>query len=148
MNRSGERGLPLPVLIDTPIWQAYFRKEEKTFRAVNTLMDAGRVCCLDLVVGELLSIAGTPQEMKVLEDLTRIFPVLQEIPAAWEKAARLSCKLRKKGKALSLRDCYVAVMAESHRSLLYTTNKSLHRAGKALPSSFKFFSKGRAAQCS
>ena len=90
MNRSGERELTAPVLIDTPVWQAYFRKEEKTFRTVNGLMDAGRVCCLDLVVGELLSTAATPKEMKVLEDLTRIFPIVRETPGAWEEAARLS----------------------------------------------------------
>jgi predicted nucleic acid-binding protein len=128
-----EKNRPLPpVLVDTPVWQAYFRKREHIFREVNALMDAGRVCCLDLVVAELLQTAETEKEMKIFADFTRIFPLLREPPGAWVEAARISFKLRRRGKNLLLRDSYVAFLAKSHGAFLYTTNKELDQARKAL----------------
>jgi predicted nucleic acid-binding protein len=130
---------PLPVLIDTPIWQDYFRKEPHTFREVNALMDAGRVCSSDLLVAELLQAAETEEEIKIIQDFTRIFPLLKEPPGAWIEAARLSFKLRWKGKPLSLRDCYVVVLARGNGVLLYTTNKALLQAQKATAIGLKLF---------
>lgn len=134
-----KRILP-PVLIDTPVWRDYFRKEGRTFQTVNKLMDAGRVCCIDLVVAELLETARSAKELKVFQDFTRIFPVLAEPPEAWVEAARLSFNLRKKGKALPLRDCYLAHMAKAHGSFLYTTHQGLHRARMVFGAGLRFFS--------
>ena len=135
---------PRSVLIDTPVWQDYFRKEERTFREVNALMDAGRVCCLEMVVAELLQTAETEKELKIFQDFARIFPLLREPPGSWVEAARLSFKLRRKGRKLLLRDCYVAVLARAHRVLIYTPNKALHRAQKALALGLDFFPKRKA----
>ena len=134
----------LPVLVDTPVWQDYFRKEERTFREVNSLMDAGRVCCLEMVVAELLQTAETEKELKIFQDFARIFPLLREPPGSWVEAARLSFKLRQKGRELPLRDSYIAVLAKGHRVLLYTTNKALHRAQKAMAFDLEFFPKRKA----
>jgi predicted nucleic acid-binding protein len=91
-----------PVLIDTPVWQDYFHKEEPTFAEVNTLMDAGRACCLSLIAAELLYSAETKKETKVFRDFMRIFPILQEKPGleAWVEAAHLAFRLRRKGEWL------------------------------------------------
>jgi len=137
--------LPLPVLIDTPVWQDYFRKEPHTFREVNALMDAGRVCCSDLGVAELLQTAETDEEIKIFQDFTHIFPLLRESPGAWVEAARLCFKLRRRGKQLSLRDCYMAVLARDHRVLLYTTNKELVQARKAMAIGLGLFPKRKAS---
>jgi predicted nucleic acid-binding protein len=144
--RPEEKKRPLPpVLVDTPVWQEYFRKEEHTFREVNALMDAGRVCCLDLVVAELLQTAETEKEMKIFADFTRIFPLLREPPGAWVEAARISFKLRRKGKELVLRDSYVAFLAKSHGAFLYTTNIDLDQARKAI-GGLKFFPRKKALE--
>lgn len=132
--------LALPVLIDTPVWQDYFRKERRTFREINALMDAGRVCSLDIVVAELLLTAKTEREIKIFRDFTRIFPVLREPPSAWVEAAFLASKVRRQRKRLSLRDCYVAVLARTHGVALYTTNKALRRIQKAMNLGLKFYS--------
>ncbi len=129
----------LPVLVDTPVWQEYFQKEDRTFRDLNGLMDAGRVCCLDLIVAELLYAAETEEEMRVLQDFTQVFPVLRESPGVWMDAARLAFELRQKKRKLSLRDAYVAVMAESHGALLYSPNKSFRQARKAMGLKIGFF---------
>lgn len=136
---------PLPVLIDTPVWQDYFRKELHTFREVNALMDTGRVCCTDLMVAELLQTAETEEEMKIIQDFTRIFPLLKEPSGAWVEAARLSFKLRRKGKPLPLRDCYVVVLARGNGVLLYTTNKALFQARRAMAMGLGLFSKRKAS---
>lgn len=143
MDSQEKRRSFRPVLIDTPVWQDYFRKEERTFRGVNILMDAGRVCCLDFIVAELLHNAETEEEMKVFQDFTRIFPILQEKPGTgtWVEAARLAFKLHQKGEKLPLRDCYIAVMAKGHEALLYTTNKGLHKVRRAI--GLKLFPEGR-----
>ena len=142
MDSQEKRRSFRPVLIDTPVWQDYFRKEERTFREVNILMDAGRVCCLDFIVAELLHNAEAEEEMKVIQDFTRIFPILQEKPGAgtWVEAARLAFKLRQKGEKLSLRDCYIAVMAKSHDVLLFTTNEGIQKVRRAI--GLKLFSEG------
>ena len=137
---------PAPVLIDTPIWRSYFLKAGRTFREVNALMDAGRVCCLDLIVGELLGAADTEEEIKVLRDFTRVFPILQESPGAWVEAARLAFRLRQRGKVLSLRDAYLAFMAQAHGALLYTPNQTLRQAQRALVLKLKFFPLRRSSE--
>ena len=137
---------PPPVLIDTPIWRSYFLKADRTFREVNALMDAGRVCCLDLIVGELLGAAETEEEIKVLRDLTRIFPLLGEAPGAWVEAARLAFRLRQRGKGLSLRDAYIAFMAQTHGVLLYTPNRALRQAQRVLALELKFFPPRRSSE--
>jgi hypothetical protein len=132
----------LPVLIDTPIWQDYFRKEEHTFQQVNILMDAGQACCLGFIVAELLYNAETKEETKVFRDFMRIFPILQEKPGmeAWVEASLLAFRLRRKGEKLSLRDGYIAVMAKSHEVLLYTTNLELQKVSRAI--GLRLFSEG------
>jgi len=137
-----DRKAPLPhpsVLIDTPIWQSYLHREERTFQEVNALMDAGRVCCLGLIVGELLDAAGSEEEIKILQDFTRVFPMLPESPEAWVQAARLAFQLRQRGKKISLREGYLATMALTHGVLLYTPNKALRQAQKALAGKLKFY---------
>jgi len=140
MPTSGKNQPLLRVVIDTPIWQAYFCKEAHIFQEVNALLDAGQVCCLEIIVAELLQTSATEKEMKIFEDFTRIFPLLMDPPGALVEAARLSFQLRRKGQELSLRDCYVAVVTKAHGALLYTTNKALYRVRKTL--GLEFFPKG------
>lgn len=124
---------PFPaVLIDTPVWLDYFRPEKRTYQMINNLMDSGRICCLALGVGELLITARNSKEMKIFQDFTQIFPVLREPAGAWVEAARLFFKIRKKHPHLSLRDCYVALMAEANQVILFTTNRELQRVGRTL----------------
>jgi predicted nucleic acid-binding protein len=102
-------------------------------------MDAGRVCSSDLVVAELLQAAETEEEMKIIQDFTRIFPLLKEPPGAWVEAARLSFRLRRRAKPLPLRDCYVVLLARRNGVLLYTTKKALLQIRRASAIGLEFF---------
>ncbi|MGB9700148.1 MAG: PIN domain-containing protein [Thermodesulfobacteriota bacterium] len=121
-----------PVLIDTPIWLNYFRKNEHIFQEVNALMDAGRVCSLSLIIAELLLTAQDKEKLRVFQDFTRIFPILQEKEGLWVEAALLTYELREKKKRLSLRDAYLALMAVHHGVLLYTNNKTFQKMPKSV----------------
>ena len=137
---AGEKKPSEPlVLIDTSLWREYFRKEEKVFPRINALMDAGRVCTLNFIIGELVAEAATEEEKKACQDFHRIFPVLPEPENAWIQAAAWIRKMQKQGQKLALRDAYVAWMAKTHGVQLWTRNLGFSSPGKASVSGLKIF---------
>lgn len=127
------------VLLDTPVWQAYFHKEEGVFHRVNALMDAGRVCSLDLIIAELVKDATTEEEIKAFLDFTRIFPILREPEGAWTRAATWARKAQRKGEKWSLRNSYVLFMAKTAGVLLWTREPSLFPVRKSSAFGVKYF---------
>ena len=111
------------VLIDTSIWINYFRGKKETLEKVNKLIDSGRVCCLRLIIAELIQGAKTEREMRVIKDLADVFPILAESPDSWENAGILSLRLRKAGKNIGLSDCYIATVAQENGALIYTLDE-------------------------
>ena len=137
---AGEKKHSEPlVLIDTSLWREYFRKEEKVFPRINALMDAGRVCTLNFIIGELVAEAATEEEKKACQDFHRIFPVLPEPENAWIQAAAWIRKMQKQGPKVALRDAYVAWMAKTHGVQLWTRNLGFSSPGKASVSGLKIF---------
>jgi len=128
------------VLIDTAVWEEYFRREERIFRRINELMDASRVCSLDLIIAELVEGATTDEEMKAFQDFARIFPILQEPAGVWTQAAEWARNLHRKGESFSLRDSYVSFMAKAHGVLLWTRSSIPSSVRKSSASGFRFFS--------
>ena len=123
-----KRSDPL-VLIDTSLWREYFRRAEKIFPRINALMDAGQVCSLSFIIGELVAEAATEAEKKACQDFRRIFPVLQEPEDAWIQAAAWVRKMQKRGQKVALRDAYVAWMAKTHGVQLWTRNPGFSSPG-------------------
>jgi predicted nucleic acid-binding protein len=62
------------------------------------------------------------------------------------EAARLAFRLRRRGKDLSLRDGYLACMAQAHGVLLYTPSQELRRAQKVLALKLKFYPDRRTSE--
>lgn len=138
-NRTAEP----PVLIDTPVWQAYFRKEEAVFARVNALMDGGRVCSLAFIVAELVAEASTEEEIKAFRGFPRIFPILREPENAWIEAAARVASLKKRGAEISLRDAYVAWSAKKHGVPLWTRSPVFSPSGKTLLPGLKKYAERR-----
>jgi len=111
------------VFIDTSVWISYFRGEDEVYRKVNELIDSGRVCCLKLIVAELIQGARTEKEVSVMKDIADVFPLLAEGPDSWEKAGILSFQLRKAGKNIGLSDCYIATVAGENDAVIYTFDR-------------------------
>ena len=133
-----KRSDPL-VLIDTSLWREYFRRAEKIFPRINALMDAGQVCSLSFIIGELVAEAATEEEKKACQDFRRIFPILQEPEDAWIQAAAWVRKMQKRGQKVALRDAYVAWMAKTHGVQLWTRNPGFSSPGNASFLGLKIF---------
>ena len=137
---AGEKKHSEPlVLIDTSLWREYFRKEEKVFPRINALLDAGRVCSLSFIIGELVAEAATEVEKKACQDFHRIFPVLPEPKNAWIQAASWIRKIQKRGEKIPLQDAYVAWIAKTHGVLLWTRNWGVASPGKSSVPGLKIF---------
>ena len=139
MTAGGKKRSEPLVLIDTSLWRDYFHREEKVFPRINALMDAGRVCSLRFIIGELVAEAATEEEKKACQDFHRIFPVLPEPENAWIQAAAWIRKMQKQGPKVALRDAYVAWMAKTHGVQLWTRNLGFSSPGKASVSGLKIF---------
>lgn len=102
------------VLVDTSAWIAYFRKEEPCFALVSELLDDDRICCLGLILAELLQGVKNKNEATSLLGFPHLFDFLPENIENWISAGSLSNRLRDKGRTVGLADCYIAAVAQAH----------------------------------
>ncbi len=112
-----------PVLVDTSVWIAYFRKEEAAFSEINMLADAGRVRLLGLILAELYQGCKSQQEVDVVHYLTEVFPRLDESAGMWEEAGMMAFRMRRQGRSPGLADCYIATAAMNSRALIYSYDR-------------------------
>ena len=78
------------VLVDTSAWIDYFRKKEPAYCLVSELLREERICCIGIVLAELLQGAKSTKEIDVIKDFIHIFEFLPERPQLWEQAGELS----------------------------------------------------------
>ncbi len=97
------------VLVDTSAWIDYFRKKEPAYSTVSKLLTEDRICCMGIVIAELLQGAKSEKEVTILKDFVNIFDFLPETLQLWEQAGELSSSLRRKGITVGLSDCFIAV---------------------------------------
>ncbi len=108
------------VLIDTSVWIDFFRKGQPVHNIVVELLDSDNVCCIGLILGELMQGAKSERELSVVRDFIHVFQFLPESPHLWEKAGQLSYTLRRKGVTVGLADCYIAVSAIESGAQLFS----------------------------
>ena len=110
------------VLVDTSVWIDFFRKKEPFYSRVLQLLDEDRICCIGIVLAELIQGAKSAKETKVLKDFTHVFSFLEESTRVWEKAGELSFSLRKSGQQIGLSDCYIALAAYREKAAILTVD--------------------------
>lgn len=108
------------VLVDTSVWIDFFRKREPCYSKVLKLLDEDRICCLGIVLAELIQGAQSREGIKALKDFTYVFSFLEESAKLWEKAGELAFSLKKSGKQIGLSDCYIAVAANKDKTEILT----------------------------
>jgi len=111
------------VLVDTSVWIEFFRKKEPYYSTVSDLMDKDSICCLGIVVAELLQGAKSEKELNTIKSFLHVFDFLPEAAEIWEKAGELSFSLLRKGRAVGLSDCYIAVAVQAADVRLFTLDK-------------------------
>jgi predicted nucleic acid-binding protein len=120
------------VLVDTSVWIEFFRKKEPYYSAVSDLMEREKVCCIGIVLAELLQGAKSEKELGTIRDFLHVFDFLPEASEKWASAGELSCALRRKGKSAGLSDCYIASIAQSAEVRLFTLDKHFIAIGKQI----------------
>jgi len=118
------------ILVDTSAWIEFFRKKDPYYKVILELIDNGKVCCLGIVLAELLQGAKSQKELDVLKEFLYVFDFLPESTEMWRKAGELSYLLRQKGKAVGLSDCYISIVANINDATLLTQDKHFEVIGK------------------
>jgi len=111
------------VLVDTSAWIDYFRQREPSHGLVAALLEENRICCLGLILAELLQGAKGARERSVLRDFPDVFPFVKESLGDWIKAGELSSLLRGQGKTVGLADCFIAIAAKERGAALLTNDR-------------------------
>ena len=112
------------VLIDTSVWISYFgNNSPQLTEHVDELMSRAEICVPRAVIAELIHGSKTQREMATIESFVDAFTVLDQTETTWTKAGRLAYSLKKKGKNVSLTDCYIAVIAHEQDCKVYTLGK-------------------------
>jgi predicted nucleic acid-binding protein len=111
------------VLVDTSAWIDYFRQREPFHGIVAELLDADRICCVGLILAELLQGAKGEQEQTVLRGFPDVFPFIEEALPLWIKAGELSATLRRQGQTVGLSDCFIAVAARERGAAVLTNDR-------------------------
>ena len=106
------------ILVDTSACIGFFRKKDPYYKVILELIDNTKVCCLGIVLAELLQGAKSQKELDVLKEFLFVFDFLPESNEMWRKAGELSYLLRQKGKAVGLSDCYISVVANTKEATL------------------------------
>ncbi|MCF6158479.1 MAG: PIN domain nuclease [wastewater metagenome] len=114
---------PVKVLIDTSVWIEFFRGQAPYQNIVLNLIDHNRVCCMGIVLAELIQGVKSKNELGVIKEFLYVFDFLTDSAEMWTKAGELSLALRQNGKTVGLADCYISVVSHANNVQLLTLDK-------------------------
>ena len=122
------------VLIDTPLWQAYFRSGDgRLASAVAEALEQGRAATCGIVVAELSADAANAAAAATLAEALRGLPHLAMTDDVFRCAGELAIGLREAGAALPLPRLLVAAAAIIHRVPLLAVDARLHAITRLAP---------------
>ncbi|ODS32304.1 MAG: hypothetical protein SCARUB_02552 [Candidatus Scalindua rubra] len=111
------------VLVDTSSWIEFFNKKQPYYKVILELIDNDKVCCIGVILAELLQGAKSRKEFGVLKEFLYVFEFLPENIELWKRAGELSYLLRQKGKTIGLSDCYISATANSYNVKLLSLDR-------------------------
>lgn len=118
------------VLADTSAWIEFFRKKDPYYKVILELIDNDSICCVGIVLAELLQGAKSQKELNVLKEFLYVFDFLPDSTEMWRKAGELSYSLRQKGKTVGLSDCYISVTVNANNVKLLTMDRHFEIIGR------------------
>ena len=100
------------ILIDTSVWIAYFKENNRLFaEKVDQLLTHSEIFVPKVVLAELFQGAKSEKEISVIEAFIDAFQVIDQTKETWLEAGRLSYSMKRKGITIHLMDCYIAILA-------------------------------------
>ncbi len=114
------------VFVDTSAWIEFFKKKEPYYHIISDLIDNDKICCIGIVLAELLQGAKSTKELNTIKEFLHVFDFLPESEKLWEMAGELSFNLQGMGKRVGLSDCYIAVVTKAYNVTLLTLDKDFN----------------------
>ncbi|MCX6572463.1 MAG: PIN domain-containing protein [Candidatus Aminicenantes bacterium] len=122
------------VLIDTSVWVDYFRGTTPLVSdKVDALLAGDEIWVPMIVLAELIQGAKSIREVAAIEGFLEAFTIVEPGPDTWLEAARLSRKLKGRGRTVHLIDCYIAVIAHGSGCALFTLDAHFREIAEVLP---------------
>ena len=111
-------------LVDTSAWIEYLKRTSHPItKEIESALLFNTAAICQLVLAELIQGAKSEKEIALIMDLVLVVKVLKESESTWQQAGFLANKLRKRGKTISLIDCYLAVLAKENKTIILTLDK-------------------------
>jgi|SRR3989338_4114517 len=111
-------------LVDTSAWIEYLKRTSHPIaKEIESALLFNTAAICQLVLAELIQGAKSEKEIVLIMDLVLVVKVLKESESTWQQAGFLANKLRKRGKTISLIDCYLAVLAKENKAMILTLDK-------------------------
>ena len=111
-------------LVDTSAWIEYLKRTSHPIaKEIEPALLFNTAAICQLVLAELVQGAKSEKEIVLIMDLVLVVKVLKESESTWQQAGFLANKLRKRGKTISLIDCYLAVLAKENKAMILTLDK-------------------------
>ena len=110
------------VIVDTSAWIASFRPEggNSLKELVKQLISDGKILLPGIIKAEILRGTKTKQEYQMLDELLSSLTYLPIEDDFWDRLARFSFNLLRKGITIPLVDTYIALIAiENNAPLLH-----------------------------
>jgi predicted nucleic acid-binding protein len=121
------------ILIDTSVWIEYFRSGTSTTAdKVDQILSEHNVFVPKIVIAELIQGAKSERELSVIKDFLDAFQIIDQKEDSWIKAGKLAYDLKKKGKAIPLRDCYIGIIAKEFSCKVFTLNRHFKEIQKIM----------------
>jgi len=112
------------VLIDTPIWIEYFQNRSQALaKRVDEYLSQSKVCVPRVIIAELIQSSRSQKETSIIERFVEAFQIVDQNEETWIKAGLLSHQLKKNGKNVRLKDCYLAVIAKDNDCHILTLGR-------------------------
>ena len=119
------------ILIDTSVWIEYFRGRSADLAGyVGQVARNREICVPKIVLAELLQGAKSEKELAVIGKFMDAFTILDQTDRTWFNAGKLSFELKKKGRNVSLADCYIAVIAQENDCAVLTLDQHFKDIGR------------------
>jgi hypothetical protein len=116
------------VLIDTSVWIDYLKSKDTYLSdKVDALIKTETVFVPKIVIAELIQGAKSEKEIRVIDEFTGAFSIIDQGEETWRKAGILSYRLKRKGETINLIDCYIAIIAKENGCKVFTLDPHFYK---------------------
>ena len=116
------------ILVDTSVWiESLKRRGENERRELLSILDRDELATTGLVMAEVLQGAASEKEYEELHERLLAPYFFEDTHEVWERAARVSYELRRRGEETALSDMVIAMVALENDLEVYAKDSDFDR---------------------